>query len=893
MTSHRSTHSHWQTCLLQGAILALLLSSIAPLPAPVLAESDSSSSYYVSTTGSDSNSGALAQPWKTIGHATPRLKAGDTLYIMGGTYPEHAWVTTSGTLTSPILVTSYNSEEVILDGVNNSLPAHGSGTPLLGITGDWVTVSNLTLRNSGEMGISASGQHDTLDNLSVHHSWETGVILMGNYDLIQNSRVWSNSMMNYNFISPDNYASGVSCGRYPDYCTIRKTISWGNWGEGISTFEALHTTLEDNTSYDNQTNFYIEDTRYSVMQRNLSYCTPNNPIDAYVTQTGILVGDERGGIPLPLGPNGTRQPSSDNTVINNLVVGCNRNLAVETDVSSNNLYAYNTLVDSAGSISDPANVIFYNGTASNARFENNIIAQADSRPIAISGGTGIAASNNLWSKNPPSQVSGAGDIVTDPMLEKAAQPYSADWFRLASSSPAIHQAQALDQVTIDYFGNPRSSSPDRGAIEYPQSSTPTPTNPPTSTPTNSPTSTPTNSPTNPPTLTPTPTRTVTPTPTPTRVPITPTPKPTATSCPGCSLAHSAWPMNRHDPHLRAISSYNGPAAADVISTYTNGETTGSSPVLDAQNNLYLGLGSAMVALSPSGSTLWSFQTGGKVASPLLASDGSLYFGSEDGTFYSLSATTGRLNWRYQVGAPITASPNLASDGTLYISSSDGKLYAISLSGQLKWSFSTGSAISSSPAIGIDGTLYLGAENHRVYAITSDGSFKWSYQTAGAISSSPSVDADGHLYVGSEDGRLYALDTNGRMLWSYLTGETIKTSPAVADDGIIYIGGSNGVLSAIKTDGSLVWNYSMEGPVNAPVLAQNGTIYVGTQNGYLDAITHDGVLQWEKNLGESVSVEPVIGSNGFFFVGSGGTVITMKWTLPGTVPIYLPMIANSK
>jgi hypothetical protein len=449
-------------------ILSVIITVLWSPKYPVSAETDASASYYVSTSGSDSNPGTLTQPWRTIAHAGTRLNAGDTLFIFGGIYQEHVWISKSGTQLNPILVTNYNNGEVIIDGINNTLPPQGSGTPLIAVAGDWVTISNLTIRYSGDRGVSALGAHVILDNLYVHHNWAGGVTLQGNYDLIQNSRIWYNSTINENGQSTTGWGSGVSCARYPDYCTIRKTTVWGNWGEGISTFEALHTTLEDNISYDNEQNFYISDTKYTLVQRNLSYCTPGNPIDPYVTQNGILVGDEKG-VPIPLGPNGTRYPSSDNTFINNLVMGCNRNLAAGTNESTNNLYAYNTFVNSAGTTTEPANVLFYEGTASNARFVNNIIMQQDTLPVAVISGSGVSLANNLWSKTPPTNASGPGDVTGDPKLAKtgifAPGQLTAGYFRILTTSPATARAMSLSEVITDYFLGFRGPHPDIGADE--------------------------------------------------------------------------------------------------------------------------------------------------------------------------------------------------------------------------------------------------------------------------------------------------------------------------------------------------------------------------------------------------------------------------------------------
>lgn len=420
--------------------------------------------YYVSPNGSDANPGTLSKPWKTLTRAGARIKAGDTLYIRAGTYHESFYIRNSGTQTSPIVVTNYNNEEVIIDGMNMTFPAHKSGSPLIDIPGDWVIVSNLTIANSGEYGVTVEGNHDVLDNLYVHHSWGTGVVLQGNYALAQNMRLWSNSMKNEGGILPVSWGTGITCARYPDYCTIRKSISWENWGEGISTFEALHTTIEDNISYNNMSNYYISDTKYTIFQRNLSYYTPGTVMDFTIT-CGILVGDELG-VPIPLGPGGSRYPSSNNTFINNIVIGGNHALMTDTSVDTNNLYANNTFYNSDGNTNEPVNVLLNPGTCTNCRFINNIVVQDDDRHIISVEGTGFTLSNNLWSKTPPNNASGPGDITGDPHLAQTGDPYSPEWFRLADASPAIDNGISLPEVTVDYFNRGRWPPFDIGATEY-------------------------------------------------------------------------------------------------------------------------------------------------------------------------------------------------------------------------------------------------------------------------------------------------------------------------------------------------------------------------------------------------------------------------------------------
>lgn len=440
----------------------------------------SAATYYVSTTGNDANPGTIDQPFKTLQKAANTVHAGDTLYIRGGRYYEGAsFFLQNGTETAPITVTAYPGERVILDGNNYTIPAKESGSCLIMVYGSWYTVKNLEMTASGGTGICLIGQHNIVDSVFSYKNWGGGILLTGNYDTAQNSRSWSNSMNNEGYTAEakgEGWAWGITCARYPDHCTIRNCTAWDNWGEGISTFETLHVTIEDCTSYDNQQNYYISDTKYTVLRRSLSYCTPGNAIDPHVTQNGILIGDEKG-VPIPLGDSGTRYPSSNNTIINNIVIGCDRNLAA--GIYEGLIIAHNTFANCDGDCAEPASVLFYGGNGTTTRFINNIIIQDDNLPIAIEGTlSNIVRGNNLWSRTPPTSARSSDDIIGDPKLARQATlspgQMTPEWFKLLADSPAINKAKILTEITDDFFKTTRGNNPDIGAHEYIGSTPPTP-----------------------------------------------------------------------------------------------------------------------------------------------------------------------------------------------------------------------------------------------------------------------------------------------------------------------------------------------------------------------------------------------------------------------------------
>ncbi|MFC1790802.1 NosD domain-containing protein [Patescibacteria group bacterium] len=433
--------------------------------------------YYVSTSGKDSNPGTINSPWATLSKAATSVQPGDTVYTRGGIYHQSVTISKSGASSQPITFASYQDEKVVID-------ASGlSSYSVLRLSGDWLIVQGFEVQNTKVEGaaILIEGNHCIVRNNKVHDCWDAAIHINGNYGLAEGNTVWNNGLVNENG-GAGGWPAVVSCVRNysnptPQHCTLRKNTVWNNWGEGISVFEQIYTTIEDNISYNNQQNIYLSDTKYSIVQRNIVYCTPGNAIGKRYSQNGILIGDEKGVL-----IDGVRRSSSNNKVINNMVVGCDRNIAAGAEASANNLIAYNTFINSSNDGGENANVLIYvAGSCSSCRFTNNLVYQGPgaTNPITIGGNSDWIMSNNLWSKTPSPLFRGINDINNvDPLLANVITPsvgnISSDNFKILSSSPVINKALVLGEVTTDYFGNSRDSFPDIGAHEYGGSEPPPP-----------------------------------------------------------------------------------------------------------------------------------------------------------------------------------------------------------------------------------------------------------------------------------------------------------------------------------------------------------------------------------------------------------------------------------
>jgi Protein of unknown function (DUF1565) len=111
--------------------------------------------FYVSTTGSDSNSGSFASPWRTIQHAANSAGPGSTVYVMGGVYHETVTLPASGSASAGYIVfESYPGQTAVLDGTGLSIPGGQYG--LFTIQNQsYIAISGFEIRNYSTNSTSA------------------------------------------------------------------------------------------------------------------------------------------------------------------------------------------------------------------------------------------------------------------------------------------------------------------------------------------------------------------------------------------------------------------------------------------------------------------------------------------------------------------------------------------------------------------------------------------------------------------------------------------------------------------------------------------------------------------------------------------------------------------
>jgi len=377
--------------------------------------------YYVATTGSDSNPGTLAQPFRTIAKGVSVLEPGDTTFVRAGTYAEGINTFSlnfpSGTSwVSPVKLAAYPGESVTMrPGGGDSVFNFGAEPDQYIIIDGLIIDAIKTLGNA--VTIHQGSNHIRFQNCEIKNSYLNGVmiswgninVISSDYNEIINCKIHHNARSAGTTNPGPDVPAGFGAG-HGIYITTSYNIIRGN---------TIHDTGEFGI---HQWTALPKFANYNVIEGNTVYGSGYN-----TTRYGHVC---CGGIVASAG--------TGTVIRNNLVYG---NLVNGIDIGNNcvscKIYN-NTFHNNPG-----WNIYTFDG-GSGREVRNNI-----AYPKGIYTGTGTTASNNL---------------TTDPDFVDA----TAKDFRLLSSSPAIDAGMTLSAVPDDFarVARPQGSAHDIGAYEF-------------------------------------------------------------------------------------------------------------------------------------------------------------------------------------------------------------------------------------------------------------------------------------------------------------------------------------------------------------------------------------------------------------------------------------------
>ncbi len=387
--------------------------SVSVTSSPNCAPTGKGVCYYVSPTGSDSNSGTSAAPFRTIQRAADVVNPGDAVIVGDGIYSNSATsavgralisVTRGGASGSPVKFQAQNSHGAILDGLN-STTAEG-----FAIGADYVTVQGFEIRGFSYDGISNSrgGQFlDIVGNL-IHdigrYCTDTAIGKVGIFLSINNVTVERNAIYNIG-----RYSTGENG------CSNSTTYYQSN-DHGIYIDGASNVIVRNNLFWHNVHGFSVQ-----VYNRLVSNLLIANNTFAFQNpwRPGFIVFGNPPTVPVTnalVENNIFYQPNTAAIYLNSYGVPSGWSVTVSHNLTT----AGHTLE-------------FYNGST--------VVYDAA-----------------------PSWVFSANMVNTNPdFVNAASSPYN---FHLTSGSPAIGAGLTLPDVTNDYDGVTRGAGNDLGAYQF-------------------------------------------------------------------------------------------------------------------------------------------------------------------------------------------------------------------------------------------------------------------------------------------------------------------------------------------------------------------------------------------------------------------------------------------
>jgi parallel beta-helix repeat protein len=188
--------------------------------------------YYVAPSGSDTNNGSTAKPWKTLGRANQLVSPGDTVIVRAGTYTGDITLSRGGTASRYV---TYASETI------GGAKIRGTGYSAIQVSANYIRIIGFDIVAKDGHGIDAQDVHHVVFSKNIAH---------------------------------DCGGSGISANR-TDYVTIDGNTTFQNSAtngyqcSGISIYQAraisdakpgFHNVVSGNVSYDNIAKFPGEHT---------------------------------------------------------------------------------------------------------------------------------------------------------------------------------------------------------------------------------------------------------------------------------------------------------------------------------------------------------------------------------------------------------------------------------------------------------------------------------------------------------------------------------------------------------------------------------------------------------------------------------------------------------
>lgn len=299
----------------------------------------------------------------------------------------------------------------------------------------------------------------------------------------------------------------------------------------------------------------------------------------------------------------------------------------------------------------------------------------------------------------------------------------------------------------------------------------------------------------------------------------------------------------------------------------------------------------------SGQQRWRLAVANGVEASAALINDRLFFGGNDGQFYSVNAATGTVLWTFPTRIETLSEP-LLEEGVVYFQTGNNTVYALdAATGKQLWLYSRPDSSSlsirggSKPAFR-NGTLYVGFSDGAVVALLAKtGTIKWEKQLSRNkkfrdLDTDPLIEND-YLYLLGYDDAIYCLRAaTGDQVWKSDRGG--YGALLLVGDSLYFATSTNEFAAVNKATGQKLWSFKLRDGIATSGALYKGLIVFGESSArlvFLDAKSGKLISSFEP--GRGVFSPPLVDekSSRVYFISNEANLYSLEagWTFPQHIP----------
>jgi outer membrane protein assembly factor BamB len=219
-------------------------------------------------------------------------------------------------------------------------------------------------------------------------------------------------------------------------------------------------------------------------------------------------------------------------------------------------------------------------------------------------------------------------------------------------------------------------------------------------------------------------------------------------------------------------------------------------------------------------------------------------------------------WRVRVGAVYRQAGVEAAGHTVFVPSADGHLYALDAgTGRVEWRFDAGAPVLSAPLVTEAGVVVFSAGTRLIAVDAATGGLVWYVPGRGFSAGRAACDGE-RVYTCAADGYVRAHDAGtGQQVWArqMVAGDRHRVTLYSGWDDVVVLGGGAAIVATVSgsvaleaATGAPRWTFPGGTMYPPAVVLGDGTVLLTTEYGVVARVSlGDGGAGWRTDLGVRV------------------------------------------